>query len=147
MKQPSREITPVIDRACWNIRLSEHKCSITWNIILSLNWTCRGIRTECTWVKQLLLGLFRSLESDQASEVWGKLYREGRSAVKNQAAFGWWEWAHGSTHERWSSFVILSAKDSLYLSLTLLKKRMLSPIRKFAQKESQGAADLVFLWY
>lgn len=53
MKQPSREITPVIDRADWNTRLSEHRCSIAWNIILSLNWTCRGTRTECTGVKML----------------------------------------------------------------------------------------------
>lgn len=149
MKQPSREITLVIDRAGWNTRLSEHKCSIAWNIILSLNWTCRGSRMECTALRrliQLLLGLFRSLESDQSSEIGGRSYCEARSAVKNQAVLDWPEGEPVETCTK--DGVLLSAslpKDFLYLSPILLKKRMSSPIRKFAHKGIAGSSiDLIF---
>lgn len=132
MKQPSREITLVIDRAGWNTRLSEHKCSIAWNMILSLNGTCRGTRTECTGVKMLCTWEARSGHWHQNSP----LGFEGRSAVKNQALLDWPKAEPTETCTK--NGVSLSTKRVTLLSPTFLKKGMSSPIAKFAHNGITG---------
>lgn len=142
MKQPSREITLVRDRdrAGWNTRLNEHKCSIAWNIILSLNGTCRRSRTECIGVKMLctweahsapfgtvLVTGIKTAFWDLKEEVLSKI----RHCQTDQRE------SHGNMYWKWSSFVSPSAKR-FTLSPTFLKKRMSSPIGMFAHKGITG---------